>query len=526
MVVTPPETLLPEVDLLGLSITLLHSPSSSSSVTFCSPSEGAVTSLLTLLDQLRGLGLGSGGLLKGLLGEGGSPEDDSTFHIEGVRMWEKEEEKTDKKNTDINNGMTRDKAKMFLVKDENKKGDACDRNEIKNSSAKVTEENKFDGAFEVEHILGRRELEGQVEFLIKWVGFPGEQDNTWEPKKNLRCEQKILQFLESQVEAKMAISNGSLKNESFEQLDLSLEKSTNCSICSTDLVPVYKSDKHNRRFHKVSSLDVIPCEHCDEWFLSTDNLEEHVGFHDINKDPEKLFCDQCRFFCRPKLISRGKVRGPNAIKAKGNRVMIEHLECHKQTIQCDQCEKSTTSKRAMTQHVHNTHTSLVKKCSMCDYETRDMSTFKMHFIRNHGGIYDIQCPQCIKKFALNADLKSHIKTCHTEYEPVKCNECNRLFRLKHQLNFHMKKIHRNERNSVCTECGKKFMNVRELTEHQRIHTGEKPFKCDVCHATFTKSSHRTRHMKIHSQLKSHICPFCGKGFIQKNNMTVHQSKCS
>ena len=110
MVILPPETLFPEVDLLGLSITLLHSPSSSSSVTFCSPSEGAVISVLTLLDQLRGLGLGSGGLLKGLLGEGGSPEEDSTFHIEAVRKWDEEEEKTDQNNTHINNGMKRDKA--------------------------------------------------------------------------------------------------------------------------------------------------------------------------------------------------------------------------------------------------------------------------------------------------------------------------------------------------------------------------------------------------------------------------------
>ena len=94
----------------------------------------------------------------------------------------------------------------------------------------------------------------------------------------------------------------------------------------------------------------------------------------------------------------------------------------------------------MTQHVHNSHTSLVRKCTVCDYETRDKSTFEMHFKRNHGGVYDIQCPECIKRFALNADLKSHIKTCHTEYKPTKCNECNRSFRLKHQLNFHMKRF--------------------------------------------------------------------------------------
>merc|ERR550519_1081162 len=48
--------------------------------------------------------------------------------------------------------------------------------------------------FEVEKILEKRVQEDVTEYLIKWVGFDKEEDNTWEPVSNLDCSEKIKLF--------------------------------------------------------------------------------------------------------------------------------------------------------------------------------------------------------------------------------------------------------------------------------------------------------------------------------------------
>lgn len=53
-------------------------------------------------------------------------------------------------------------------------------------------------AFEVERVLDMRVEEGTTQFLIKWKGFNGAEDNTWEPRENLNCEEMIEKFLGDQ----------------------------------------------------------------------------------------------------------------------------------------------------------------------------------------------------------------------------------------------------------------------------------------------------------------------------------------
>lgn len=47
--------------------------------------------------------------------------------------------------------------------------------------------------FQVEVILKKRVNEGNVEYYVKWMGFPDE-DNTWEPEQLLTCPDLIQQF--------------------------------------------------------------------------------------------------------------------------------------------------------------------------------------------------------------------------------------------------------------------------------------------------------------------------------------------
>ena len=46
----------------------------------------------------------------------------------------------------------------------------------------------------MEEVLAMREVASSVEYLVKWLGYNRQEDNTWEPQQNLRCGQKILDF--------------------------------------------------------------------------------------------------------------------------------------------------------------------------------------------------------------------------------------------------------------------------------------------------------------------------------------------
>ena len=50
-----------------------------------------------------------------------------------------------------------------------------------------------DNVFEVETIKGKRTKQGITEYLIKWVGYEDEE-NTWEPVKNLNCPEKVQEY--------------------------------------------------------------------------------------------------------------------------------------------------------------------------------------------------------------------------------------------------------------------------------------------------------------------------------------------
>jgi Chromo (CHRromatin Organisation MOdifier) domain len=53
-----------------------------------------------------------------------------------------------------------------------------------------------DEEYEVDAILKKRTVNGQTEYLVKWLGYDKEEA-TWEPTRNLHCPDKVQEFEES-----------------------------------------------------------------------------------------------------------------------------------------------------------------------------------------------------------------------------------------------------------------------------------------------------------------------------------------
>jgi chromodomain-containing protein len=67
---------------------------------------------------------------------------------------------------------------------------------LKPTENKETKENVEAEEFEVEKILEKRTKNGLTQYKIRWTGFT-EKDDTWEPEKNLDCQEKIHEFEDS-----------------------------------------------------------------------------------------------------------------------------------------------------------------------------------------------------------------------------------------------------------------------------------------------------------------------------------------
>jgi len=128
------------------------------------------------------------------------------------------------------------------------------------SSSEVEEQEE---EYSVETILDKRIRNGKVEYLLKWYGY-SDLENTWEPAKNLYCEDLIIDFEEK------------LKQE---KKKTQLESSRNCTLSSSTITSCVSSDAGPSKESKRSCPTKIKAE---EYDISdkTDEIENAINFND------------------------------------------------------------------------------------------------------------------------------------------------------------------------------------------------------------------------------------------------------
>jgi len=93
--------------------------------------------------------------------------------------------------------------KTVLAKtDKSKRSRSTSKKQTENDEQNNKDEKKTAKEFEVEKIIEVHfKKNGTKEFLIRWKGF-GAADDTWEPEKNLNCQELIAKFMQKLEKAK------------------------------------------------------------------------------------------------------------------------------------------------------------------------------------------------------------------------------------------------------------------------------------------------------------------------------------
>ncbi|XP_055379656.1 zinc finger protein 845-like [Condylostylus longicornis] len=221
---------------------------------------------------------------------------------------------------------------------------------------------------------------------------------------------------------------------------------------------------------------------------------------------------------------------------------------------CGICSKSFNSRGKYNYHKKTKHNTAKKSesvaCKTCGKTFKKQSRLEdhenMHLPPEKRKLYS--CPQCDKKFAVQASIQLHIKTVHIREKTFICEECGKVFATSDQLNSH-KVVHSDFTPFQCPKCPKSFKRLTSLRthidchedtkyicpicgcqlntktilrRHMVIHSDEKKYKCNFCQKEFKRTKALKNHLILHTGLKPYECPFCDQTFANGSNSRKHQ----
>jgi hypothetical protein len=170
------------------------------------------------------------------------------------------------------------------------------------------DEKEEDEDYEVERILEKKGTGKRLRYLVKWIGWP-EEDNTWEPVENLTNAKDLISAFEEKLKATTSkpkgedassavgrpVENGKDVEEKAE--DSKTEDVQMCDICFSMYVTKRALEDHCRTVHNippspkagktsdklmkaaVSSSPGDTCFKCGSVFRSKNELKHHVVGH-------------------------------------------------------------------------------------------------------------------------------------------------------------------------------------------------------------------------------------------------------
>ena len=248
---------------------------------------------------------------------------------------------------------------------------------------------------------------------------------------------------------------------------------------------------------------------------------------DIVRGIQKYFCSSC-FTSNPSLIL------PDTSPPVKARARLDSLPLMGQGYL--KITHSTTAKAILANQNQE-----MKKCDICDYETKSVQELRTHI----DIVHKPECDKCKKTFNTAEELSKHIDTEHdvqgiNEYiqnvDKHTCQHCDKMLGSSEELKDHVDSQHKlpcpslsldkqaqSKENHPCGDCDELFPNRNSLDKHVSEHH---EFQCTHCE--FVKNTRAALEEHIRES-HTFLCVVCNISFPTEkdsntHNETVHRPK--
>ncbi|KAL3276156.1 hypothetical protein HHI36_020875 [Cryptolaemus montrouzieri] len=163
------------------------------------------------------------------------------------------------------------------------------------------------------------------------------------------------------------------------------------------------------------------------------------------------------------------------------------------------------------------------KCSLCSFNTNNLTSLKLHMKRIHLKIKNYRCHLCDFSSSYRYSLISHIGSKHLKLKNHKCSSCDFSTYSKRNLARHVRNVHLNENGNRCQICDMEIGSLKSLEQHLKlVHLKVKTFKCELCDYDTVRKGNLKRHViDIHSDIKRFECEHCDFKSSRKHSLFRH-----
>ncbi|XP_030752940.1 oocyte zinc finger protein XlCOF6-like isoform X3 [Sitophilus oryzae] len=342
------------------------------------------------------------------------------------------------------------------------------------------------------------------------------------------------------VRQEINISEENIKGSSDNKFELSKHAQKNIRKCPICGIPKRNMSQHMRIHLAPEERQWFACTHCDKKYRSKPVLRHH---HETNHiDPRSTDAQRNMHKCS---ICSYQTRNMSYFR---RHQKIHLARENRQLFACAHCSRKYTTKRNLGRHIEDYHIDSrsndaqkdIRKCSICGYQTRNVTQFGRHQII-HLAPEERQlfaCTFCEKKYRDKYWLKYHIQKKHHDSRSKKeqkkiyrCSLCSyqtpRKFRFETHNNIHLPPEERPM--FACTQCDKKYTSNKGLQdhvkrEHSRLEESLKKFRCSTCDYQTLRMANLRRHETIHlapTERQLFCCTHCDRKFRAKVYLKRH-----
>ena len=171
---------------------------------------------------------------------------------------------------------------------------------------------------------------------------------------------------------------------------------------------------------------------------------------------------------------------------------------------CDECDNGVYYRRRydLDKHKASRHQNVTFDCDECDKSYTSKSTLKAHNKSQHEGVPAHKYDDCNYTCNNTGNLTEHKRTYHDKVK-LKCEKCT--YEVFSSTSMRVHKTLHEDKKHYCEQCEFVTLSKEAIQTHWKRRHSVKQFECDMCDY---KSSYNLARHKRNSHADKLTCDFC------------------